>query len=195
MVRLILLLLFLGNLFSQHESHSPSDAHGHSASWLNDWLLPDPGLFLWTLVTFFLVLLILKIKAWGPLMDALDEREKRIEQALLSAEKAKDEADKVSKEYDEIMKKAQSEAQDILAKSKEAGVKLKDEIEKKAKEKSDEMLDKTKKEIDSEKARAINEIKSATVDLAIKVASKVINKNLDDSANRDLAKSTIDEVN
>ena len=103
MVRLILLLLFLGNLFSQHESHSPSDAHGHSASWLNDWLLPDPGLFLWTLVTFFFVLLILKMKAWGPLMDALDEREKRIEQALLSAEKAKDEAENVSKEYDKIV--------------------------------------------------------------------------------------------
>ena len=93
------------------------------------------------------------------------------------------------------MKKAQSEAQDILTKSKEVGDKLKDEIERKAKEKSDEMLDKTKKEINSEKARAINEIKSATVDLAIKVASKVINKNLDDSTNRALAKSTIDEAN
>ena len=128
-------------------------------------------------------------------MPTLDEREKRIEQALLSAEKAKDEADKVSREYDEIMKKAHSEAQDILAKCKEAGDKLKDEIERKAKENSDKMLDKTKKEIDSEKARAINEIKSATVDLAIKVASKVINKNLDDSTNRNLAKSTINEAN
>ena len=166
-----------------------------SGDWFKSWLIPDPGLFLWTLITFFIVLFILKAKAWGPLMSALDEREKRIEQALLSAEKAKDEADKVSREYDEIMKKAHSEAQDILAKCKEAGDKLKDEIERKAKENSDKMLDKTKKEIDSEKVRAINEIKSATVDLAIKVASKVINKNLDDSTNRNLAKSTIDEAN
>ena len=163
--------------------------------WVESWLYPDPGLFLWTLVTFFIVLIILKTMAWAPLMDALDAREKRINDALSSADKAKEEAEKVSNEYDEMIKKAQAEAQDIVAKGKEAGNNLRDEIERKAKEKSDEMLDKTKKEIDSEKARAINEIKSATVDLAIKVASKVINKNLDDSANRDLAKSTIDEAN
>jgi len=164
-------------------------------SWIDSWLMPDPGLFLWTLVTFFIVLAILKVKAWGPLMDALDAREKRINEALSSADKAKEEAEKVSSEYDEMIKKAQAEAQDIVAKGKEAGNNLRDEIERKAKEKADELLEKSNKQIEAVKAKAIDEIKSVSVDLAIQAASKVINKNLDDSTNRDLAKSTINEAN
>ena len=184
MNRLIALLL-VGGLFA---------ASGEGGGWINSWLMPDPGLFLWTLVTFFIVLFILKMMAWKPLMDALDAREKRINDALSSADKAREEAEKVSNEYDEMIKKAQSEAQDIVAKGKEAGDNLKSEIERKAKEKADELLEKSDKQIEAAKAKAIDEIKSLSVDLAIQAASKVIDKNLDDSTNRDLAKSTINEA-
>ena len=128
-------------------------------------------------------------------MDALDDREKRIDEALSSAEKAKEEAQKVSNEYDIMIKKAQSEAQEIIAKSKEAGDKLKEDIENKAKEKANELMNKTEKEIESAKIRAIDDIKLASVDLAIQAASKVIGKNLDDSTNKDIAKTTINEAN
>jgi len=185
MNRLIALLL-VGGLFA---------APGKGGTWIQMWLEPNWGLFLWTLVTFFIVLFILKMTAWKPLMDALDAREKRINDALLSADRAKEEAEKVSNEYDEMIKKAQVEAQDIVAKSKEAGNNLRDEIEKKANEKADELLEKSNKQIEAAKAKAIDEIKSVSVDLAIQAASKVINKNLDDSTNRDLAKSTINEAN
>ena len=116
-------------------------------------------------------------------------------EALKAADKAKEEAEKVSNEYDEMIKKAQAEAQSIVAKGKEAGNNLRDEIERKAKEKADELLEKSNKQIEAVKAKAIDEIKSVSVDLAIQAASKVINKNLDDSTNRDLAKSTINEAN
>ena len=185
MNRLIALLL-VGGLFA---------APGKGGSWIQMWLEPNWGLFLWTLVTFFLVLFILKMTAWKPLMDALDAREQRINDALSSADKAKEEAEKVSNEYDEMIKKAQSEAQDIVAKGKEAGNNLRDEIEKKAQEKADELLEKSNKQIEAAKAKAIDEIKSVSVDLAIQAASKVIDKNLDDSTNRDLAKSTINKAN
>ena len=194
MIKLIV-LLFISNIFAQHTAHSSGGEESHSANWLEGWLIPDPGLFLWTLLTFFIVLIILKAKAWGPLMNALDDRERRINEALSSADKAKKEAEKVSGEYDEMIKKAQVEAQGIVAEGKKAGEKLREDIEDKAKEKADELMVKTKKEIDSAKAKAIDDIKSASVDLAIQAASKVITKNLDDSENRDLAKRTIDEAN
>ena len=187
MNRLIALLL-VSSLFS---GGSSSEGGG----WIESWLIPDPGLFLWTLVTFFIVLIVLKIFAWSPLIEALDAREQRINDALSSADKAKEEAEKVSNEYDEMIKKAQSEAQDIVAKGKEAGNNLRYEIEKKAKEKSDELFEKSNKQIEAAKAKAIDEIKSVSVDLAIQAASKVIDKNLDDSTNRDLAKSTINKAN
>ena len=71
----------------------------------------------------------------------------------------------------------------------------KNEIERKAQEKADELIEKSNKQIESAKAKAIDELKSISVDLAIKAASKVLDKNLDDNANRDLAKSTINEAN
>ena len=194
MIRLIV-LLFISSIFAEQPTHTSGGSDSHSANWLEGWLIPDPGLFLWTLVTFFIVLFILKAKAWGPLMDALDDREKRIDEALSSAEKAKEEAQKVSNEYDIMIKKAQSEAQEIIAKSKEAGDKLKEDIENKAKEKANELMNKTEKEIESAKIRAIDDIKLASVDLAIQAASKVIGKNLDDSTNKDIAKTTINEAN
>ena len=187
MVRLILLVSLISTIFA--------GGAGPEKDWLYDWLVPHPGLFIWTLITFFIVLFILKWKAWGPLMNALEDRENRINEALSSADKAKEEAEKVSGEYDKMIKKAQAEAQGIVAKGKEAGEKIRNDIENKAKEKADELMEKTKKEIDSEKVKAIEDIKTASVDLAIQAASKVINKNLDDSTNRDLAKSTINEAN
>ena len=187
MIRLILLVSLISTVFS---SGGESEK-----SWLTDWLVPHPGLFIWTLITFFIVLFILKWKAWGPLINALEDRENRINEALSSADKAKEEAEKVSIEYDKMIKKAQSEAQEIVAKGKEAGEKLRNDIESKAKVKADELMEKTKKEIGSAKNKAIEDIKTASVDLAIQAASKVINKNLDDATNRDLANSTINEAN
>jgi len=187
MNRLIALAL-ISHLFS-------GDLHGGGASWFDNWLAPDPGLFLWTLVTFFIVLIILKIMAWGPLMAALDDREQRINDALSSADKAKEAAEKVSNEYDKMIKKAQAEAQDIIAKGKESGNNLRDNIERKANQQANELLKKSNKEIETAKMKAIDQIKSISVDLAIQAASKIIDKNLDDSTNRDLAKSTINEAN
>ena len=194
MIKLIV-LLFISNIFAQQTAHTSGGSDTHSANWIEGWLIPDPGLFLWTLVTFFIVFFILKAKAWGPLMNALDDREKRINEALSSADKAKREAEKVSREYDEMIRKAQVEAQGIVAEGKKSGEKLREDIEDKAKEKVNELMKKTTKEIESAKTKAIDDIKSAAVDLAIQAASKVIIKNLDDPKNRDLAKRTIDEAN
>ena len=153
------------------------------------------GLLFWSVITFLLLLVVLKKVAWGPIISALESREDEIKSALNAAEKAREEAEKVSNEYDEMIKKAQAEAQDIVAKSKEAGDNLRIEIERKAQEKADELIEKSNKQIDSAKAKAIDELKSISVDLAIKAASKVLDKNLDDATNRDLAKSTINEAN
>ena len=92
MIKLIILVSFLSTIFAAPNSGEP-------ANWLTGWLIPDPGLFIWTLITFGIVLFILKWKAWGPLMSALEEREKRISDALSSADKAKEEAEKSLSSY------------------------------------------------------------------------------------------------
>ena len=188
-IKNIVLILFLSGL------SFASGGSGHSeATWMDNWLKPDPGIFLWTIVTFFIVLIILKAKAWGPLMDALDKREAEIKNSLAAAEKAKKEADAVSQEYDELVKKAQIEAQRIVSEGKSAGERVKVEIEKHAKLKADEMLLKAKEQIEAEKEKAVKEIKSVIVDLSISAASKVIEKNLDNQDNQRLIEATLKDI-
>ena len=68
-------------------------ADSGEASWINDWLLPSPALTYWTIVTFLVLLVVLRWKAWGPLMDTLDARAKQIEESLSKAEKVTAEAE------------------------------------------------------------------------------------------------------
>ena len=166
-----------------------------NASWMTSWILPNPGIFLWTVVTFLIVLGILKWKAWGPLMEALDEREKKITSALDAASKAKEEAQKVSSDYEEMIAKAESERQDILAQAKKDADNLRQKKESEADVKCNDMLDKAKKEIEAEKAKALKEIKSVVVDLSVETASKIIRKNLDSNDNRKIAEDTVNSIN
>ena len=74
-----------------------------AADWFNEWFLPDPGLFIWTVITFLIVLAILRWKAWGPLMDALDARAKQIEESLSKAEKVSAAAEQQAEKNEEIL--------------------------------------------------------------------------------------------
>ena len=185
-------MTFYGFLFASNE---PSQASAsHDGGWLEKWLSFDPGLFMWTIVTFLIVLFILKWKAWGPLMSALDKREEDIKNALLEADRAKENAEKASQDYEELIKKAHSESQQIISNSKTAGEKVKNEIESAAKEKAEEMIEKAKIQIESESQKAIQEIKSSVVDLSIEAAGKILEKNLDSEDNRKLVDQTLDSM-
>jgi F-type H+-transporting ATPase subunit b len=164
----------------------------HEGSWMDKWLLSyDFGLTIWTIITFFVVLAILKWKAWGPLIEALDKREEDIRNALSSAEKAKEEANKVAEDYEVMIRKAQAEAQKIVAESKAVGERVREEIKVTAEKEAGNILEKAQKQIQSEKANAIQEIRSTLVEFSLQAASKVIEKNLDSEDNRRLIKETV----
>ena len=163
----------------------------NEGGWMEKWLSFDPGLFMWTIVTFFIVLAILKWKAWGPLIDALDKREEDIRNALSSAEKAKEEAGKVAEDYEEMIRKAQAEAQKIVAESKAAGERVREEIKVTAEKEAGDILEKAQHQIQTEKEKAVQEIRSSVVEFSLQAAAKVIEKNLDSEDNRRLIKETV----
>ena len=187
----IILTLFSFLIASGGADHT---AASHEGGWMEKWLSFDPGLFMWTIVTFFIVLAILKWKAWGPLIEALDKREEDIRNALSSAEKAREEADKVAEDYEKMIRKAQAEAQNIVAESKAAGERVREEIKVTAEKEAGDILEKAQKQIQSEKANAIQEIRSTVVEFSLQAASKVIEKNLDSEDNRRLIKETVDGI-
>ena len=173
---------------------SEGSGNGDTSGWMEKWLSFDPGLFMWTIVTFFIVLAILKWKAWGPLINALDKREEDIREALASAEKARQDAEKASSEYEDMMRKAQAEAQQIVSEGKAAGERVKNDIQSAANDKADEIIEKAKAQIDAERRKAIQEIKSSVVDLSMDAAAKVIERNLDSDDNRKLVDQALEGI-
>ena len=176
---------------------SEGTSHGNSApggGWMEKWLSFDPGLFMWTIVTFLIVLAILKWKAWGPLMNALDKRAEEIKNALSAADRAKEDAEKASQDYEKLVQKAHIEAKLIIADSKAAGEKVKNDIEAVARENAEKMIGKAKTQIEAESQKAIQGIKSSVIDLSIEAAEKIIEKNLDSEDNRKLVDQTLDSL-
>ena len=93
----------------------------------------DPGLFVWTIITFLILLGLLSKFAWKPLLHALEKRENEIAKSLKDAEKARKELDRLTSEGDEIIAKARSEAQAIVGEGKKAADQLKESTISKAK--------------------------------------------------------------
>ena len=87
----------------------------------------DPGLFVWTILTFLLLLTVLAKFAWKPLLKMLKDREDLIRTSLEDAEKAQTELAKLNAEGEEIINKARAEAQEILSQGKSSAVKMKEE--------------------------------------------------------------------
>jgi F-type H+-transporting ATPase subunit b len=152
------------------------------------------GLLAWTVLTFVLLLVVLKKVAWGPILDALDARENEIKDALNAAEKAREEAERVSSDYEDSIRKAQAEAQLIISEAKTAGEKVKLDLETVANKKADEIIEKAKAQIDTERVRVISEIKTVAVEISLSAAAKVIERNLDSDDNRKLVNEALEGI-
>ena len=152
------------------------------------------GPLLWSVVTFLLLLLVLSKVAWGPIISALETREKEIRDALNSAAVAKEDAEKATSEYEKIKQEAHAEAQAILAEAKSVKEKMVSDAVEEAKKKADLEIDSALQSINVEKEKAVKEIKTAAVELSIKAASKLIEKNLDNNDNRKLVNDVVDEI-
>jgi len=164
-----------------------------AADWFNEWFLPDPGLFIWTVITFLIVLAILRWKAWDPLINTLEARAKQIEESLSKAEKVTAEAEQQAEKNEKILNAARKEAQGIVSKARDAGDKLKQKLETDGKNQYNSMLEKAKDQIDAEKQKAMNEIKNTVVDIAIHASEKIIKRNLNDDDNKKIIERTVEE--
>jgi F-type H+-transporting ATPase subunit b len=152
------------------------------------------GLLAWTVLTFVLLLVVLKKVAWGPILDALEARENEIKDALNAAEKAREEAERVSSDYEDAIRKAQAEAQQIISDAKTAGEKVKLDLEAIASVKADEIIEKAKAQIDAERVKVISEIKTVAVEISLSAAAKVIERNLDSDDNRKLINEALEGI-
>jgi F-type H+-transporting ATPase subunit b len=147
---------------------------------LNPLVSPDPGLFIWSTVAFILLFFLLSKFAWKPIVKALDERERSIEDALAKAEMAKEEMAKLTSENELLLKQARIERDEILKQAKE----LKDQIVSDAKTAAQtegaKMIEKAKLEIENQKIAAMAEVKNQVATLSLQIAEKVLRNQFED---------------
>jgi len=183
---------FLG-IPGDDDLHESTEAHGGTSA-PNPLVQLDPGLFIWTILTFLILFFVLAKFAWKPLLLALESRENTIKSSLEDAEKAKTELERLNVESEEIMAKARSEAQTIRVEAKSAAEKIKADVMIQAGEDAKKIRDEAQKQIKVEKAKAISEIRQEVVNLTMRVAEKVIRKNLSKEDNQSLIEDSIQHL-
>ena len=154
----------------------------------------DPGLFIWTIVTFLVLLTLLAKFAWRPLLQSLAAREETIRKSLADAEKARTELERLSHESEAIIRKARVDAEQIVAASRADAERLRGELREKARAEADGIIKNAERQIQLETARALEQIRNEAADLSVAIASKLIQKNITKEDNERLIEDALRQL-
>ena len=154
----------------------------------------NPGLTLWTGITFLVLLLVLAKFAWGPIVTMLAERERSIREAIESAKKERAEAERMLAEQKHVLAQAQREAAELARRNQAEVETLRQDLTARARKEADDLVAGARLQIADEIAKAKAELKAQVVDLAIDAASRLVKANLDEKSQRALVEEYIAQL-
>jgi F-type H+-transporting ATPase subunit b len=155
---------------------------------------PSPGLMIWTLLAFAFTLLVLNKLAFPRIRAVLDRRQKAIEEAIDTAERTREEADKLLAEYRERLKEAREQAEEIIGRARRTADDQEREALEQARARREQLLEQTKRDIETETRRAIAEIRDEVANLTVLAAEKVTRKSLTEADQRRLVEEALSEL-
>jgi F-type H+-transporting ATPase subunit b len=160
----------------------------------NPLVQPDPGLYIWTIATFLVLLFLLGKFAWRPLLAALERRQEAIRKSLDDAQQAKQELERLNVESRKILAEARVQADRILSETRSDASRLRDELKQKAQAEAVGVIKNAERQIEMETARALQQIRNEAVDLSIAIASKVLERNISKEDNERLIEETFKQI-
>ena len=160
----------------------------------NPLVQPDPGLYIWTIATFLLLLAALAKFAWRPLLNALEQRQASIRQALDDARQAKEELARLQAESARILAEARVGADKILAQTREDANRFRDELKQKAQAEAANVVKNAERQIQLETARAVQQIRTEAADLSVAIASKILQRTVSKEDNERLIEETFKQI-
>ncbi|MFC2081414.1 F0F1 ATP synthase subunit B [Bacteroidota bacterium] len=156
---------------------------------------PDIGTIFWMLLMFTIVMVILKKFAWKPILNALEKRERSIEESLRSAERAKEEMEKLKADNEEILAQARVERDGMLKETKQTSEKILNQAKEKAGDEAKRLIEMAKEQIENEKSSAMAEIRMQIAELSVEIAEKILREKLkDDKQQKDLIEKLIQDI-
>jgi F-type H+-transporting ATPase subunit b len=164
---------------------------GSSGSFL---VSPDVGLMIWTLIVFVISMWVLSKFAFPRIAEALDRRQRAIEESIDVAERTRRQADELLAEYRQRLAEARAQADEIVARARRTGEHAEAEALADARRKREELMEQTRREIEQETKRAIAEIRTQVADLTVLATEKVTRKTLTEADQRKLVEEAISEL-
>jgi F-type H+-transporting ATPase subunit b len=161
---------------------------------MNPLVQPDPGLYIWTILTFLILVGLLAKFAWRPLLAALDERQSSIRKALDDARKAKQDLEAIHAESAKLLAQARSEAAEIVSRSRSDADRFREEMKEKARTEAAGLIRNAERQIELETTRALQQIRQETVDISIGIASKLLQRNVSKEDNERLIAETFKQL-
>jgi|SRR4051794_19095008 F-type H+-transporting ATPase subunit b len=155
---------------------------------------PNVGLMIWTLVVFGLTMLLLWKVAFPRIGEALDKRQRAIEDSIDAAERTRREADELLAEYRERLAEARGQADEIVSRARRTAEHAESETMADARRKREEMMEQTRRDIEAETRRAIQQIRAEVADLTILATEKVTRKSLDTDDQKRLVDEALSEL-
>ncbi|MFA5060059.1 MAG: F0F1 ATP synthase subunit B [Candidatus Omnitrophota bacterium] len=155
---------------------------------------PDVMMAVLTWVTFFALLLVLYKFAWKPILNALESREELIRRSVENAEKANRQLADIEKSRDEIIAQAHEKAKDVVDQARKAAIEAAGVIQQKTRDDAHIILENARREINAEKEKAQAELKSTSAHIAVQLAEKLINENLDSEKNQKIVRDFIKDI-
>jgi len=160
----------------------------------NPLVQPDPGLYIWTIATFLILLWLLAKFAWRPLLEALERRQETIRKSLDDAHQAKQDLERLNAESRKILTEARVQAEQILSQTRSDATRLRDELKQKAQAEAAGVMKNAERQIEMETARAIQQIRNEAVDISIAIASKLLERNVSREDNERLIEETFKQI-
>ncbi|MDO5707636.1 MAG: F0F1 ATP synthase subunit B [Andreesenia angusta] len=157
-------------------------------------ILPEWTNLILQLISTLILFLVLRAKLANPMKEFLNKRAEAIKADLDAAELEKTEAEKLRAQYEASLNSAKDEAREIVDTAKKRGDQLKDEIVAEAKHEAQIISERATNDIEREKEKALDSLKSEVADMAMLVASKVVNKDLDEKTHKNMIDQFINEV-
>jgi len=161
---------------------------------MNPLVQPDPGLYIWTIVTFLLLVALLAKFAWRPLLAALQERQAAIRAALDEAQKARVEVERVRTDSERLLNEARVEAGQILTKTREDAARLREELKVQAQADAARVIANAERQIQLDTNRALEQIRREAIEMSVTIASKLLQRNVSKDDNARLIDDTVKQI-
>ena len=153
-----------------------------------------PGLMIWTIVCFLVVLFVLKRYAFGPIQQMIDQRRERIEQAIAEADNAREEARHLLEEHRKLIGQAKSESEEILGEARRLADAQRDRVKQETEEDRQRRLEETRRQIEQATAQALGEIRNEVGKLSLLAAEKITRKSLTGADQQRLIDEALAEI-